>query len=240
MNDLSKLQKGILMTLLAMTVLFAVLTGVVRTQKGVRFGDALLRVEETEEATVYSGKYYGDFITVTVSKDEIPVIEYAVEGGRRDVYTAEYPLDPVQTEDGPVPGIRLLKNGTVTYNGAYDPDGEIRAWFDENGEWNPFVWMDMEQPRDEHDLTVGNLSYFADGPELTARGSWGYYLLIVLMTALLAFDVWYPTALFYMQHACDVRDPEPSDFYIASQKIGWVLFTCGLLIAHIYILTHIW
>ena len=37
MNDLSKLQKGILMTLLAMTVLFAVLTGVVRSQKGVLF-----------------------------------------------------------------------------------------------------------------------------------------------------------------------------------------------------------
>lgn len=240
MNDLSKLQKGILTALLAMTVLFAVLTGVVRSQKGVQFGDTLLRIEGMEEATVYTGTIRREPVTIRVPKGGEFVVEYIIEGSRHDVYTVKYPLESVQTEHGRIPGIHILRNGMTMFRGAYDPDGEILSWFNMDGEWEPPVTVQHDSHWDAHELTIGNVMYFLHGPELTARGSWGYYLLIVLMTALLAFDVWYPTALFYMQHACDVRDPEPSDFYITSQKISWVVYTCGLLIAHIYILTHIW
>lgn len=242
MKDLSKLQKGVLVTLLAMTVLFAVLTGIVRSHKGVQFGDALLRVEETEEATVYTGKVYGDNVTVSVSGDAFPDVEvtYTAEDGRHDVYTAEYPLEPVRTETGLVPGIRILKNGAVIFRGGYDPDEEFRCWFDENGAWSFGDWHVATGQQDVHDLTRGNLVYFANGPELMSRGSWGLYLLLLLITALLAFDIWNPTALFYLRHSCDVRDPEPSDFYIATQKISWVVYTCALLGTHIYILTHFW
>ncbi|MBQ7777865.1 MAG: hypothetical protein IJ396_03085 [Oscillibacter sp.] len=238
MEERTRFQNVILIVLAAMVVIFGVLTGVVRSQKGVQFGDSLLWVEETEEATVYTGKVHGDNVTVSVSGNAFPDVEvaYTVEGGRHDVYTVEYPLEPVETEYGPVPGIRILKNQTIIFRGAYDPDGEIRRWYDGDGEWT-FV---VTGPPDVHDLTRGNLVYFANGPELTSRGSWGLYLLLVLITAVLAFDVWYPEALFYLQHSCDVRDPEPSDFYIATQRISWVVYTCALLCGHIYILTHIW
>jgi len=244
MNDLSKLQKGILMTLLAMTVLFAVLTGVVRSQKGVLFRETLLKVEQTAQGTVYEGTIQGVpvRITVTPEGETVTTVEYQAEGQPADVYTMEYPVEPIRTEHGSVSGVRVLKNGAVLFQGGYDPEQEFLTWFDENGDWDADITITGVYDGYARDLELSksNVAYFAQGPELTARGSWGYYLLIVLMTALLAFDVWYPTALFYMQHACDVRDPEPSDFYITSQKISWVVYTCGLLIAHIYILTHIW
>ena len=244
MNDLSKLQKGILMALLAMTVLVAVLTGVVRSQKGVLFRETLLKVEQSAQGTVYEGSIQGVpvRITVTPEGETVTTVEYQAEGQPADVYTMEYPLEPIRTEHGSVSGVRVLKNGAVLFRGGYDPEQEFLTWFDENGDWDADITITGVYDGYARDLELSksNVAYFAQDPELTARGSWGYYLLIVLMTALLAFDVWYPTALFYMQHACDVRDPEPSDFYIASQKISWVLFTCGLLIAHIYILTHIW
>ena len=84
------------------------------------------------------------------------------------------------------------------------------------------------------------MAYFARGPELTSRGSWGLYLLITLLTGLLALDVLFPKALFYMNHACDVRDPEPSDFYLAMQKVSWVVYPCLLLGGYIYVLIGLW
>ena len=244
MNDLSKLQKGILMTLLAMTVLFAVLTGVVRSQKGVLFEETLMDVTIEEGKTVYTGKIQGVPVAITVSRgDGTDIVTYQAEDAEADVYTMEYPLEPIQTDGhGMVPGIRILKNGNVLFRGAYDPDGEFLAWFDENGDWDAGITITgvYDGYARNLELSKGNVMYFANDPELTARGSWGLYLLLVLITAVLAFDVWYPTALFYLQHSCDVRDPEPSDFYIASQKISWVVYTCALLCAHIYILKQIW
>ena len=48
----TKLQKAILLILLVMAVVFAVLTGVVRTKKGVTFEDGLLSISREGERTV--------------------------------------------------------------------------------------------------------------------------------------------------------------------------------------------
>ena len=53
-------------------------------------------------------------------------------------------------------------------------------------------------------------------------------------------DVLFPTALFYINHACDVRDPEPSDFYITMQKASWAIYPCFLLGGYIHVLTQVW
>ena len=49
-------------------------------------------------------------------------------------------------------------------------------------------------------------------------------------------DVAFPTALFYLQHCCDVRDPEPSDFYLAMQKVSWAVYPFLLLLGYIWAL----
>ena len=61
---------------------------------------------------------------------------------------------------------------------------------------------------------------FARGPERTARGSWMLYFTMLLFSALLALDAAYPLVLFRWQHMCDVKDPEPSDFYLGMQRAG--------------------
>lgn len=77
---------------------------------------------------------------------------------------------------------------------------------------------------------------FAQGPELTARGSWALYALMVFLTLLAMLAVAFPMTLFYWQHCCDVRDPEPSDFYLETMKIGWMLYPVLLLIGYIWAL----
>ena len=39
-----------------------------------------------------------------------------------------------------------------------------------------------------------------------------------------ALDVAFPMTLFRLQHMCDVRDPQPTDFYLTVQRLGWVVY----------------
>ena len=244
MEERTKFQNVILMILAVMVVLFGVLTGIVRGQKGVLFQETLLKVTETAEQTAYSGKVQGVpvVITVTPAASNVTTVEYQADGQKPDVYTMEYPLEPIRTEHGEVPGVRILKNGNVLFQGGYDPEQEFLAWFDENGNWDADIVVTgvFEGYAKTLELSKSDVAYFARGPELTSRGSWGLYLLLVLLTALAAVDVLFPTALFYLHHACDVRDPEPSDFYLAMQKVSWVIYPCFLLGGYIYVLTGFW
>ena len=55
---------------------------------------------------------------------------------------------------------------------------------------------------------------------------------ILLFSGLLALDAAYPLALFRWQHMCDVKDPEPSDFYLGMQRAGWCIYPILLLIGY--------
>lgn len=244
MEERTKFQNVILIILAVMVVLFGVLTGIVRGQKGVLFQETLLKVTEAESQTAYTGKIQGVpvVITATPTASNVTTVEYRADGQKPDVYTMEYPLEPIWTEDGAVPGVRILKNGSVLFQGGYDPEQEFLVWFDEKGNWDADITVTgVYDGYARHlDLSKSDVAYFARGPELTSRGSWGLYLLMVLLTGLLALDVLFPKALFYMNHACDVRDPEPSDFYLAMQKVSWVVYPCLLLGGYIYVLIGLW
>jgi len=240
-EERTRFQNVILIILAAMVVVFGVLTGIVRSQKGVLFNETLLKVEQTVDGTVYAGSIQGVPTRITVAKvsETVTEVTYQAEGGTPDVYAMEYPLEPVQAEGrGTVPGIRILRNGSVLFQGGYAPEEEFLRWFDVNGEWDADITFSggYDGYARKLELSKSNVAYFAEGPELTSRGSWGLYLLMVLLTGLVALDVLFPKALFYMRHVCDVRDPEPSDFYLSMQKVSWVGYPILLLIGYIYVL----
>ena len=59
MEERSKLQKAVLISMAAMVVLFGVLMVAARFQQGVEFEGGLLRRTETEESVIYNGKVRG-------------------------------------------------------------------------------------------------------------------------------------------------------------------------------------
>lgn len=79
---------------------------------------------------------------------------------------------------------------------------------------------------------AGTILAFARGAERTARGSWMLYFTMLLFSGLLALDAAYPLALFRWQHMCDVKDPEPSDFYLGMQRAGWCIYPILLFIGY--------
>ena len=65
MEERSKLQKAVLISMAAMVVLFGVLMVAARFQKGVEFEGGLLRRTETEESVIYNGKVRGEQVEIT-------------------------------------------------------------------------------------------------------------------------------------------------------------------------------
>lgn len=241
-EERTRIQKTILFLLAAMIVLFGILTGVSRVNKGVLFEGALLKVSASPGQTVYSGKAHGDPVTITVTPDggSATAVEFVIGDRFHDIYSVEYPLENIRTEYGDtVPGVRILKNGGVLFEGGYDETAEY-SWYDSDGTLSMMgVFGFTTNGGDSwsgYETTAPDVMRFAREPELTARGSWALYFLMTFLTLLLMLDVACPTTLFYIRYCFSVRNPEPSDDYLVMQKISWVICPFLLLIGYIWAL----
>ena len=82
-----------------------------------------------------------------------------------------------------------------------------------------------------------SLAQLAAGDNLHYRGSWQWFFFISVLAGLLSLTVAFPMAWFKLNHFLSVRDPEPSDFYLAMMKVEWVLVPVLLLIGYLWGLT---
>ena len=243
MEKRSALQKAVLISVAAMAVAFAILTFAFHRIKGAEFVGGLLRVSAQADdpaAVVYTGKVQGERVKITVTdcSDEQRT-EVVVQVGDRvhDVCTLESSLPPIQTEEmGPIEYLRITRNDQLLFEGGYTAEHEM-GWCDLEGNWDPFSGLEAtfrtsgENYWDSYKTSAGTILAFARGPELTSRGSWMLYF-TMLLSGLLALDAAYPLALFRCQHMCDVKDPEPSDFYLEMQRAGWCIYPILLLIGY--------
>ena len=156
----------------------------------------------------------------------------------RDECAVETGLPPIQADQlGPVEHIRITRNGQLLFEGGYTAEHDM-GWYDLEGNWAPFSGLEAtfrtsgENYWDSYKTSAGTILAFARGPERTARGSWMLYFTMLLFSGLLALDAAYPLALFRCQHMCDVKDPEPSDFYLGMQRAGWCIYPILLLIGY--------
>lgn len=245
----TKLQKAILIILLAMAVVFAVITGVVRSHKGAAFEGGLLSVSQQGDRTVYSGRAEGEMVTITVcSEESAQVVKLQVGDLIDHTYRVEYPDGTIKGTYGEYRRIRILAEGTPSlkrtlFAGGYNPQGVFSDFCDENGEpdmvslgravVNGSIWPLYEMPPSQ-------VMRFVNGPSATAsRGDWLIYALGVFISLITAVAAAFPEHLFYWNHALSVRDPEPTDFYMACQRVSWVIVTVVILIVYIVGATRI-
>ena len=244
MEKRSALQKAVLISVAAMAVAFAILTFVFHRLEGVKFEEGFLRVSAQADdpaATVYAGKVQGERVKITVTDcpdEQRTEVEVQVGDRVHDVCAVETGLPPIQAEQlGPVEHIRITRNGQLLFEGGYTAEHDM-GWYDLEGNWAPFSSLEAtfrtsgENYWDSYKTSAGTILAFARGPERTARGSWMLYFTMLLFSGLLALDAAYPLALFRWQHMCDVKDPEPSDFYLGMQRAGWCVYPFLLLIGY--------
>ena len=231
-QERTKLQKAILILLLTMTAAFAVITGVVRSHKGIAFEGGLLYMDSGEGRIVYSGRVEMEDVTVTVrSEGEAQVVELVVGELIGHTYRVEYPGGVIQVDGhGDYQRIRITLTDSygresILLDGGYDPDNKFYSYCDINGETK---------------LLPSEVMSFVEGASDPAcRGDWLVYGMGVFFSLIAALAVAFPEELFYLSHFMSVRDPEPTDFYMSCQRVSWVVVTVALLIVYIVGATRI-
>lgn len=242
MMELTRFQKLLLAVLAGMLAFFGVLMAAFRAHPGVLFEESLLGITEEEGRIVYSGKCYGDPVTVAVTwpTNFKAVVEFTIGDRFRDVCEVEYPLEPIETIRGPANGLRVTKNGATLFRGAYAPDMEA-GWFDENGDWAPQITIRAHggDPWSGYETTAADAVWFALGPGTSAHGDPGLFGMAVFLSLLLAVEIVFHKQLFRFEHRW-ARDPEPIEGYLMLERVLWLVMAAVIGVLYIAALVKIY
>lgn len=238
-KPLDRYQKGILLFLAAMVVIFGVLYAVVTSRVGFLYKDAILQPVTEQGNTIYSGKIKGQECRFTVTADK--VVTFQCEDKTYGPYTMRE--DPSAIPEGEdvselMRGIEMKKGDEVIFRGGiYQADtywmmmNEDRSFagfsitattsdgvtYDENGNI-----VDPMEP------DVSDILFLIDGPELTNKGAWIAWFLGVFISVITALSILYADELFRWNLSFQIRNAEcaePSDWEIAGRYIGWTVLT---------------
>lgn len=233
--ELTRFQKLLLAVLAGMLAFFGVLMAAFRAHPGVLFEESLLKITEEEGRTVYSGRAYGTPVTITAEwpTNFKAVVDFTIEDRFHDVCEVEYPLEPIETNRGPVNGLRVTKNGALLFQGAYAPDMEA-GWFDENGDWDPQIAIRAygSDPWWGYETTAADAVRFALGPGTSAHGDPAFFGLAVFLSLLLAVQIVFHKQLFRFDHRW-ARDPEPTEGYLMLERAVWLVVAAVIAVLYI-------
>jgi len=198
-------------------------------QKGIVLDESFLRKTQTESETIYSGKVNRVKTTIVqngeVTKD--PTVEIRVlEGNEPEkVFTISI-LEKVKNELGERYSLSIE-----------DPSGEISIFGYNSREIHPltdeagspiFVIDNVVFSFDNDELTaLENLKFkairIAFGDVDAIRGNVAFFIFALIFLGMTFVDFRWPLFFFTLDHFLFVRDPEPSDLYLAIQRGRWIV-----------------
>ncbi|HIR60880.1 MAG TPA: hypothetical protein IAB37_04825 [Candidatus Faecivivens stercoravium] len=247
-RSLGRYQKGILILMAAMILLFTALYPIVLSREGFLYRDALLIPSEEGGNTVYAGKIEGQPASFTLYDDRSVQFRYgdSVYGP----YTAKEAPDALQNldlGDGAV-GVELRCGEELVFRGGVLRQGDGLMLFAEDGSVytdigimtsGGFIFNEEGEVIDPNEPSVSDILMVMAGPPLTHKGSWLGWVMGVIACILTAVDILFADELFRLHmafHISRAEDAEPSDWEIAGRYIGWtvlpaialVLFIIGL------------
>ena len=239
---LTRFQKILLAVLAGMLVFSGVLMAVFRAHPGVLFEESLLKITERDGRTVYSGKAHGTPVTIAVTypTNFETDVEFTIEDRFHDVCQVVYPTKRLRTEHGDsVGGILVTKNGKTLFEGGYDP--ESGYWYGADGTWDHMFHIRGYggDPWWGYETTEDMAVRFAFGPETSAHGHPAVFAMAVFLTALAALGIIFHKELFRWRHWA-ARDPEPTEDYLALERIGWVVLAAVIAIVYVIALLEIY
>lgn len=242
MEKRTRYQNIILAILAVITIAFGALLFYNRTQPGIQFRSAFLKQDIRAENTVYYGSCEGEKVAIYVTDMDTCTCVQIVAGEQNWSYYV-FPwkgetTDRAYQNDTPI--IITDQDGKTIFKG-YLSGGSYRYLIDENGKMDSdsfgvFVYTgyDRKGPWEDYTPSKHFVAELATDPDLVSRGSIGLYFLMIFLTFLVAVDVIVPDLFFQLHHILSVRDPEPSDFYIAVQRLSWAVSPVLLAVGYGY------
>lgn len=249
-KQLNRYQKGILLLLIAMIVIFGVIYSVVLSQVGFLYMDKILQSSEENGNTVYSGTIKGQESSFVVTPEKEVTFHYGdkVYGP----YTAkEDPTAIPEDNDfgAHLTGIEVKDGDEIIFRGGIFKLGDTDSYWmliNEDGTNESFVISVVMNDGtivdgdgnvvDEMEPSVSTILELMDGPELTSKGEWAAWFLGIFVSAVTAVSILFADELFRWNLAFQIRNAdhaEPSEWEIAGRYIGWTALTIMALVIYI-------
>ena len=240
-------QRGILLLLLALALVFAVIYRVRIARVGFLYQDKIFVPSEENGVTVYSGKISGEPAQFTVSEDK--AVSFHCGEKTYGPYTVtEDPtaLPEVEIEREGMTGVEIREGEKLVFRGGFWQSGEDYWLRRQDGSMDLSVGVFVTGDgvmRDANGNAVDPLEpalcdilRLVYGPELTHKGSWLAWFGAVFLSILNAVSILYADELFHWDLSFQIRNAEtaePSDWELMKRYLGWTVFTIMVLVIYI-------
>lgn len=247
-RNLDRYQKGILIVLLVMLVVFAAVYYVTTSQVGYLYHEQILVPHDENGATTYSGKINGTEAVFTVSHNDTVTFRY----GQKTYGPYTIREDPTAIPKGDsfsayMTGYEIRDGEEIFFRGGgFKNGGEDGYWmfYDEDGGFNVNITVvasngivtDSEgNIIDPMVPSPGTILELAEGPTMTHKGHWAFWFMGLFASASTVVSILFADQLFRWQLRYQIRNAdlaEPSEWEIASRYIGWTIMVAAVFVCY--------
>lgn len=249
-KDLNRYQKGVLIFMTVMTLIFAVVYPMTISRVGYRYNDAILVPTQENGKTIYTGKIQGRQAQFIVSEDKSIAFQYGDKS--YGTYTMKedptaIPKDEELAEE--MTGVEIRKGDKLLFRGGVWYAGDSYWLYNEDGTLDNLGFsvytsngIELDESGnviDRMEPSATNIYELLNGPKLTHKGEAFAWFGAVFVCIINAFTILFADELFRWNLAFQIRNvenAEPSDWEIAQRYTVWtamaimalVLFIIGL------------
>ena len=240
-------QRGILLLLLALALVFAVIYRVRIARVGFLYQDKIFVPSEENGVTVYSGKISGEPAQFTVSEDKAVSFHCGEKTyGPYTVTEDHTALPEVEIEREGMTGVEIREGEKLVFRGGFWQSGEDYWLRRQDGSMDlsvgVFVTGDgvMRDANgnavDPLEPALSDILRLVYGPELTHKGSWLAWFGAVFISLLNTGSILYADELFRWNLSFQIQNAEttvPSEWEMMKRYLSWTVLTIMLLVIYI-------
>ena len=247
LKSLGIYQKGVLIFLAAMILIFTVIYSVTAAREGYEYRDSILIRQQENGYTSYSGKIKGETAIFTVYDDKIVAFQH----GEKAYGPYVIKEDPtIQVKDVDFGGLLnkieyyredelLFRGGAVKNSGywwLYDEDGtlaNLKITVVDGDDMSDVETDEYGTPVDEIEPDIFTILDLTYEPQITHKGNWAIWFYGVVVCLIATVSVLFADELFRFNLAFRIRNvenAEPSEWEIMGRYISWTVMPILALI----------
>lgn len=214
--------------LIAIVPIFAFCYFYLFFQKGIVFEDTFLKLSKEEDGYQFQGSAYGEKIEIVVSGD-IESMKHATVSYRiGETIDHTYLINAVDQTIGDT-YIEIYEEEVMLFQGYYSPNSFL---LDKNRDvyMDDFLNVDIiaggeeiSPFDDKYQISKNHIIDTVFKENVENRGNEMMLFIAIIVLILYAIDAINPLFFFNLKHAWDVKNPEPSDYYLFMQKISRII-----------------